>query len=438
MDIGSRIKSLRTEQGMSQEQLANQLHVTRQTVSNWENNKNYPDFGTMVEISDLFSVSLDTLIKGDSGYINKQSSVERKSVTRRRWIIVLLLVMVIITGIFCKYIYELGQGTEDTNRITTFTDIMMSVNLPGQTPSQAISKTYDAIDFDGLGEEGQQEVLESVCGKIEGDIPSVYVDRRSSGEIELHFRHTEYYDIDPVVTSVDLYTTYGMPADPQKRTDKTVDYTVENGKVHFNVCDFIKQKELVFDQELGDIPEEKMIMDCIFVVRYSLGWQDYVSVTAVGVLPDGNMETALAKDIMLEYYSESEEININDVNIIAMESLDRYQAVAFAYEDNRRGLQILREEQGEYVPYLVDYEIPANENFYNTSFCDIDNGKYYVVAFYKEEVKDLSVEFDWENDDLQNTQYVYNFSHDQLAGPAIYIVGETIKDWNFSVNITAD
>ena len=134
MDLGSRIKKLRIEHGMSQEQLASQLHVTRQTVSNWENNKNYPDFGTMVELSNMFQVSMDELIKSDRGYIKKQNIIEQKSITRRKWIIILLIVIVFITGAFCKYIYELGQGTEDSNRITN----MRSVLLVGWAMSTTI------------------------------------------------------------------------------------------------------------------------------------------------------------------------------------------------------------------------------------------------------------------------------------------------------------
>ena len=66
MDMGNQILTIRKEQGLTQEEFGNLLHVTRQTVSNWENKKSYPDLQTLVEISDRFGVSLDTLLKGDS------------------------------------------------------------------------------------------------------------------------------------------------------------------------------------------------------------------------------------------------------------------------------------------------------------------------------------------------------------------------------------
>ena len=65
MEIGKQIKKYRTLQNLSQEQLAFKIFVTRQTISNWENDKNYPDIKSLVLLSYLFDISLDTLIKGD-------------------------------------------------------------------------------------------------------------------------------------------------------------------------------------------------------------------------------------------------------------------------------------------------------------------------------------------------------------------------------------
>ncbi len=50
---------------LSQEELAEKIYVTRQTISNWENNKNYPDIHSLLLLSSLFNISLDQLIKGD-------------------------------------------------------------------------------------------------------------------------------------------------------------------------------------------------------------------------------------------------------------------------------------------------------------------------------------------------------------------------------------
>lgn len=61
MDFGKQIKQMRLERKLTQEQMAEQLGVSRQAVSNWENNKNLPDLELIISISRLFSVSLDDL-----------------------------------------------------------------------------------------------------------------------------------------------------------------------------------------------------------------------------------------------------------------------------------------------------------------------------------------------------------------------------------------
>ena len=65
MEIGKQIKKYRTDRKLSQEALAERIFVSRQTISNWENDKNYPDMKSLLLLSSLFNVSLDILVKGD-------------------------------------------------------------------------------------------------------------------------------------------------------------------------------------------------------------------------------------------------------------------------------------------------------------------------------------------------------------------------------------
>ena len=64
MELKAQIKKYRMEQNLSQEDLAEKVYVTRQTISNWENEKSYPDIHSLLLLSSLFNVSLDQLIKG--------------------------------------------------------------------------------------------------------------------------------------------------------------------------------------------------------------------------------------------------------------------------------------------------------------------------------------------------------------------------------------
>lgn len=63
MQLGQTIVKIRKDNGFTQEDFANKYNVTRQTVSNWENEKSYPDLLTLVKISDDFGISLDIMLK---------------------------------------------------------------------------------------------------------------------------------------------------------------------------------------------------------------------------------------------------------------------------------------------------------------------------------------------------------------------------------------
>lgn len=65
MELNVQIKRYRTELNLSQEELAEKIYVSRQSISNWENGKTYPDIHSLLLLSSLFGVSLDQLIKGD-------------------------------------------------------------------------------------------------------------------------------------------------------------------------------------------------------------------------------------------------------------------------------------------------------------------------------------------------------------------------------------
>lgn len=71
MDIGTKIKKARTEISLTQEQAAEALMVSRQTISNWENGKSLPDIVSVIKMSELYHISLDELLKGDMAMLKK-------------------------------------------------------------------------------------------------------------------------------------------------------------------------------------------------------------------------------------------------------------------------------------------------------------------------------------------------------------------------------
>ena len=65
MNIGNQVLNIRKENQLTQEEFGKLFHVTRQTVSNWENGKSYPELQILVSISNQFDISLATLLKED-------------------------------------------------------------------------------------------------------------------------------------------------------------------------------------------------------------------------------------------------------------------------------------------------------------------------------------------------------------------------------------
>lgn len=65
MNVSEQIRNHRKRIGISQEEMSEKIYVSRQTISSWENGKSYPDLQSLLLLSEIFSISLDELIKGD-------------------------------------------------------------------------------------------------------------------------------------------------------------------------------------------------------------------------------------------------------------------------------------------------------------------------------------------------------------------------------------
>lgn len=65
MEIGERLQYLRKAKGISQEKLAEQLHVTRQAISKWENGQSYSDLDNLKALCEFYGVTADYIIKGE-------------------------------------------------------------------------------------------------------------------------------------------------------------------------------------------------------------------------------------------------------------------------------------------------------------------------------------------------------------------------------------
>jgi transcriptional regulator with XRE-family HTH domain len=108
MEFGEKIKELRTTNQMTQEKFALRLNVTRQAVSNWENNRNLPDLEMLILISTIFHISLDELILGGSTVNNMtEKLIKDGSETRRakfNMITTLIGALFLFLGAVCFFI----------------------------------------------------------------------------------------------------------------------------------------------------------------------------------------------------------------------------------------------------------------------------------------------------------------------------------------------
>lgn len=79
MELGQQLKAHRKELGISQDELAEKIFVSRQSISNWENNKTYPDIHTLLLLAETFGVSLNELIKGDVEEMKEEINAQERA-----------------------------------------------------------------------------------------------------------------------------------------------------------------------------------------------------------------------------------------------------------------------------------------------------------------------------------------------------------------------
>ena len=99
LELHTQIKKYRTNMNLSQEELAEKVYVTRQTISNWENNKNYPDIHSLLLLSSLFNISLDQLIKGDIEIMKKEIDKSGLAQFKRDGTIFAVLLLLFIVSV---------------------------------------------------------------------------------------------------------------------------------------------------------------------------------------------------------------------------------------------------------------------------------------------------------------------------------------------------
>ena len=103
MNISEKIKKIRNNENLTQEQFAEKIYVSRNAVAKWETNRGYPDIQNLITISEVFNISLDELVKEDSKVKNKIIS---ESSSKKWHFLVILYLIAIIVYIFYFLIFH--------------------------------------------------------------------------------------------------------------------------------------------------------------------------------------------------------------------------------------------------------------------------------------------------------------------------------------------
>ena len=118
VDIGGKIKKSRTDAKITQEQAAQALGISRQTISNWENERSYPDIVSVLKMSDLYSVSLDYLLKGEGpmkdylDYIEESTNTVKSKTRLSKLLVVLSYLVIWAFNIMASWRFSAGSITE--------------------------------------------------------------------------------------------------------------------------------------------------------------------------------------------------------------------------------------------------------------------------------------------------------------------------------------
>ena len=146
MQLGQAIAQIRKERGLTQEAFAKMYNVTRQTVSNWENEKSYPDLSTLVKISDEFNVSLDILLKGDFRMVK---DIDKKIKKQPFYIGIIIGLVIIVVALF-SFIYANDKRLSDTTK--DIADLMLnsavSIEIHDSQSNELITKYEDKSSID--------------------------------------------------------------------------------------------------------------------------------------------------------------------------------------------------------------------------------------------------------------------------------------------------
>ena len=148
MELGSRIRAHRTEAGMSQDDLAGRIYVSRQTISSWENDKTYPDVQSLLLLSQVFGTTIDELVRGDVDTMREAVEKDVRLMKRLGYAMLGFLALVALTTVWWAY----QMVAWDLTLVQTLPTVALALVLWGIALfaagwSERIKKEHDLVTY---------------------------------------------------------------------------------------------------------------------------------------------------------------------------------------------------------------------------------------------------------------------------------------------------
>lgn len=191
MEIGKQIKKLRMTNDLTQEQLGEKLNVARTTISSWETGRTYPDLDMILALSVSFDVTLDELLRGDEGVIEKIVEDVKDKRKYKMFSIILSIILVVLLALFSMKVLSVKNLDENNIENVSFNENNLVVEI-----DTSVFYDYSGYFLDGdnkvmsltilqgfnLLSNGTSETLEIPLDDLPEDVQQINI-LNSKGEI---------------------------------------------------------------------------------------------------------------------------------------------------------------------------------------------------------------------------------------------------------------
>ena len=238
MELGKRILEIRKENDLTQEGLAEICNVTRQTISNWENGKSYPDLDTLVMLSDSFGVSLDAMLKGDREMVSEITKEQKQGRYHR---IKMVIAVIIAIAVFPAAILIL-QNTFTTLKPSDYQISVREITLEDVT----VDKDKEIATY--IDPDGPDYIIDN------GEKVSLFPERHEINDTDYYRLLTTGHIYEVILTTDKYYDTYLMGGSDRSNT---LEITVERSNINFNADNVSKRVSMICSEDFDKIIDAK-------------------------------------------------------------------------------------------------------------------------------------------------------------------------------------